>query len=315
VKDQISGNDFRGRRAARPVGALGLLLVLVLLVSGVLPAYANDIEPPPQIPHYFTGTVSTLKGPVPEGTVVEALLNGVKKAETTVNAESRYELDVVGEGGEDGKIVTFKVAGVQANESAAWVSGELDYDFNLTITALPTHYFTGTVSTSKGLVPEGTVVEALLNGVKKAETTVNAESRYELGVVGQGGDDGKIVTFKVAGVQANESAAWVSGELDYDFNLTIAAIPNSSPFPFECFIATAAYGTATAEQIDVLRDFRDVVLLKSSTGSQFVALYYQFSPAIADYIARSDLLRTFVRELLIDPIVWTVEATGDIWRN
>jgi hypothetical protein len=227
VKDQISGNDFRGRRAARPVGALGLLLVLVLLVSGVLPAYANDIEPPPQIPHYFTGTVSTLKGPVPEGTVVEALLNGVKKAETTVNAESRYELDVVGEGGEDGKIVTFKVAGVQANESAAWVSGELDYDFNL----------------------------------------------------------------------------------------TIAAIPNSSPFPFECFIATAAYGTATAEQIDVLRDFRDVVLLKSNAGSQFVALYYQFSPAIADYIARSDLLRTFVRELLIDPIVWTVEATGDIWRN
>jgi hypothetical protein len=315
VKDQISGNDFGGRRVARPVVALGLLLVLVLLAGGVLQAYANDIEPPPQLPHYFTGTVNTLKGPVPEGTVVEAFVEGAKKAETTVNAESRYELDVVGEFGDEGKIVTFKVAGVQANESAAWVSGELDYDFNLTIAALPTHYFTGTVSTSQGPVPEGTVVEALLNGVKKAETTVNAEGRYELDVVGQGGDDGKVVTFKVAGVQANESAAWVSGELDYDFNLTIAALPNSSQFPFECFIATAAYGTATAEQIDVLRDFRDVALLKSSTGSQFVALYYQFSPAIADYIARSDLLRTFVRELLIDPIVWTVEATGDIWRN
>jgi uncharacterized repeat protein (TIGR02543 family) len=82
-----------------------------------------------------------------------------------------------------------------------------------------------------------------------------------------------------------------------------------------CFIATAAYGTPTAEQIDVLREFRDVVLLKSAVGSRFVVLYYQLSPPIADFIARSDLLRTLVRELLIDPIVWIVEATGDMWRN
>jgi len=82
-----------------------------------------------------------------------------------------------------------------------------------------------------------------------------------------------------------------------------------------CFIATAAYGTPTAEQIDVLREFRDVVLLKSTVGSQFVVLYYQLSPPIAAFIARSDLLRTLVRELLVDPIVWIIEATGDMWRN
>jgi len=231
MKEQLIGNDWRGRRAGRLVGVLALLLVMVLLAVGVSPIYANDIEPPPQIPHYFAGTVSALTGSVPEGTVVEAFVEGVKKAETTVSAESRYELDVPGE-----------VA-----------------------------------------------------------------------------DEGKIVSFKVAGVQANETAAWVSGKLDYDFNLTIATLPNGSPFPFpfpfECFIATAAYGTATAKQIDVLREFRDVVLLKSTVGSQFVALYYRLSPPIADFIARSDLLRTLVRELLADPIVWIVEATGDVWRN
>jgi len=84
---------------------------------------------------------------------------------------------------------------------------------------------------------------------------------------------------------------------------------------FGCFIATAAYGTPTAEQINVLRDFRDVVLLKSTLGSQFVALYYRLSPPVADFIARSDLLRTIVRELLVDPIVWLVGATADTWRN
>jgi len=81
-----------------------------------------------------------------------------------------------------------------------------------------------------------------------------------------------------------------------------------------CFIATAAYGTPTAKQIDVLREFRDVVLLESIAGSQFVALYYQLSPPVADFISGSSFLRTLVRELLVDPIVWVVEATGDMWR-
>jgi hypothetical protein len=82
-----------------------------------------------------------------------------------------------------------------------------------------------------------------------------------------------------------------------------------------CFIATAAYGTPTAEQIDVLREFRDSVLLESTAGSQFVGLYYQLSPPIADFIAGNEILRTLVRELLVDPIVWTVGATGEMWRN
>ena len=82
-----------------------------------------------------------------------------------------------------------------------------------------------------------------------------------------------------------------------------------------CFIATAAYGTPTAKQIDVLRAFRDEVLLKSTVGSQFVSLYYRFSPPIANFIAEHELLRTLVRELLVDPIVWVVETTGNMWQN
>ena len=77
-----------------------------------------------------------------------------------------------------------------------------------------------------------------------------------------------------------------------------------------CFIATAAYGTPTAKQIDVLREFRDVVLLKSTVGSTFVTLYYQLSPPIAGFVAGNELLRTLVRELLVDPTVWVVQATG-----
>ena len=84
---------------------------------------------------------------------------------------------------------------------------------------------------------------------------------------------------------------------------------------FGCFIATAAYGTPTAQQIGVLREFRDVVLLKSTSGTLFVALYYRLSPPVADFIAGNEVVRTLVRELLVSPIVWLVKATRDAWRN
>jgi hypothetical protein len=89
----------------------------------------------------------------------------------------------------------------------------------------------------------------------------------------------------------------------------------TTPLIEGCFIATAAYGTPAAQQIDVLREFRDSVLLENTAGSVFLSLYYQFSPAIADCIAGNELLKTLVRGLLIDPIVWVAESTGDMWRN
>jgi hypothetical protein len=58
-----------------------------------------------------------------------------------------------------------------------------------------------------------------------------------------------------------------------------------------------------------------VVLLESAIGSRFVALYYQLSPPVADFIASTDLSRFLFRELLVNPIIWVVEAIGDIWRN
>ncbi len=82
-----------------------------------------------------------------------------------------------------------------------------------------------------------------------------------------------------------------------------------------CFIATAAYGTSTAKELDTLRAFRDEVLLQNSLGSQLVALYYEVSPPVADFISEHEWLRTLVRELLVDPVAWLVEATGTLWRD
>ncbi|MFP3897932.1 MAG: CFI-box-CTERM domain-containing protein [Dehalococcoidia bacterium] len=86
------------------------------------------------------------------------------------------------------------------------------------------------------------------------------------------------------------------------------------PVRMFCFVATAAYGTETAAQLGVLRDFRDHVLLNSPLGARFVATYYKVSPPVADFIAQNEFLRVIVREALIDPAVNLLQRTQDLWE-
>ncbi len=72
-----------------------------------------------------------------------------------------------------------------------------------------------------------------------------------------------------------------------------------------CFIATAAYGSYLHPQVELLRHFRDEHLLTNAPGRAFVALYYHYSPPLADFIARHPFLRGVTR-VLLTPIVVAV---------
>ena len=54
-----------------------------------------------------------------------------------------------------------------------------------------------------------------------------------------------------------------------------------------CLIATAAFGSEMAPQVQFLRELRDNTILQTESGSAFMSgfnqFYYSFSPAIADY--------------------------------
>lgn len=65
-----------------------------------------------------------------------------------------------------------------------------------------------------------------------------------------------------------------------------------------CFIATAAYGTPMAQEIDTLRAVRDTYLLDTVLGTAFVDTYYRLSPPIADKVAAHPALASAVRMLL-----------------
>lgn len=72
--------------------------------------------------------------------------------------------------------------------------------------------------------------------------------------------------------------------------------------PSPCFIATAAYGTSLAQEISVLRQFRDNFMDVTGVGRKLAETYYRTSPPIARAIAQHNTLRAFVRAIL-KPIV------------
>jgi uncharacterized repeat protein (TIGR01451 family) len=72
-----------------------------------------------------------------------------------------------------------------------------------------------------------------------------------------------------------------------------------------CFIATAAYGSYLDPHVQVLRDFRDRYLMKSSMGRDLVSLYYTYSPPTAEFIARHKGLRLVTRAVLT-PVVYAI---------
>lgn len=69
-----------------------------------------------------------------------------------------------------------------------------------------------------------------------------------------------------------------------------------------CFIATAAYGSALSNEVDVLQQFRDEYLLTGELGRAFVSAYYRYSPPLAHWIAKHPMMRKIVR-ISLYPIV------------
>jgi hypothetical protein len=69
-----------------------------------------------------------------------------------------------------------------------------------------------------------------------------------------------------------------------------------------CFVATAAYGTLLANEIQPLRELRDRVLRQSVLGELAVEAYYTFGPAAAGVIGESEVLRASARAALT-PII------------
>jgi len=69
-----------------------------------------------------------------------------------------------------------------------------------------------------------------------------------------------------------------------------------------CLIATAAYGSEMAPQVQQLREIRDNTILKTNSGTTFMTsfnqFYYSFSPMIADFEREQPIFKEGVKVAL-----------------
>jgi len=312
------------------------VLALVLFVPAV---YAIS-----QMPHNFYGTVKINGHDAAAGMVIKAKFSGTVYGTYTTTANGQYGdtgtseyLTVTGDSEDlrEGDNLDFFVNDVDSGEDYGFVPGDItqlnltasipnylaaysnaahttfcdtfdDYDTEHTV------YMLGT-----GLTTSHDYRVAYYDGGGTKRTTEDTTSDGPGELTSQhtfnpGTDTAgtwHVIICETANTPPTTyDSGWASTLASDSFNVETAAISN-------CFIATAAYGTDTAEEINILREFRDKALLPNSVGAEFVSSYYRFSPPIADFISRHDILRTVVREGFIEPIVGVVRWSHDLWSE
>jgi hypothetical protein len=85
-----------------------------------------------------------------------------------------------------------------------------------------------------------------------------------------------------------------------------------------CLIATAAFGSELAPQVQELRLFREGIVLKTSAGSSFMNVfntwYYSFSPSVANYERQEPWLQNTVK-ILINPLLGILALSTSIYDS
>ena len=109
----------------------------------------------------------------------------------------------------------------------------------------------------------------------------------------------------IADVDAATTTIVMNG--DYSITANFEEVP---PSPVGCFIATAAYGTPMAKEIEILREFRDEYLLTSPVGQTLVDLYYRVSPPMAEFITEHPSLKPIVRAGLVPAVAMSTVAVN-----
>ena len=82
-----------------------------------------------------------------------------------------------------------------------------------------------------------------------------------------------------------------------------------------CLIATATYGSELSPEVQLLRSFRDNMIMSTFAGSSFMrafnSLYYSFSPQMAQLVSESQFLKNAVK-LLLYPLLGILTTAADV---
>jgi len=105
---------------------------------------------------------------------------------------------------------------------------------------------------------------------------------------------------------AAAAAAVVEAEPEFEPEPMMTSQPAEEKKGGGCLIATAAFGSEMAPQVQFLREIRDNTVLQTESGSAFMTgfnqFYYSFSPAVADYERENPAFKETVK-LALTPML------------
>ena len=105
---------------------------------------------------------------------------------------------------------------------------------------------------------------------------------------------------------ADVNAATTTITMDSSYSVRADFQKVSSP----CCTATAAYGTPMAQEIGILRQFRDEYLLTNPVGKTLAEIYYSVSPPLAEFLIEHPDLKPVVRAGLAPAVAMSTIAVN-----
>ena len=132
--------EKEGKKTVRGVWRVSIPLLMILLTSSVVSVVATaEGEGIPPIPNTFYGDVTLNGDPAPVGTMVSAYIDGNLSGSIEVTVAGKYgsktnPLSVTGSSTDVGKIITFRVGGVTASETARLYSLPTPVELDLSAT-------------------------------------------------------------------------------------------------------------------------------------------------------------------------------------
>lgn len=99
--------------------------------------------------------------------------------------------------------------------------------------------------------------------------------------------------------QGTKSSECLVGEPSINYTLTeLNGEKEASVVDLRCFIASAAYGSPLAKEVEVFRWYRDKILKQSSFGRLAIEVYYFMSPFLAEMVHQNVYFRQWSRSTL-----------------